>query len=392
MGDYRSRNRQYLVGVEAVPGTEEALVVGTDSVKVENPVPSNDFEVLERNEAGGSLDSSDPVVGGGSVGMAGDIWMKGSGAGGTAPEYGPILRACAMAETLLAADETATAQAGSTSQITLAVGASAVDDFYKGMVIEITGGAGAGDPPRVVTGYDGTTKIATVFPNFATAADVTSVYNFRAHAMYVPASTSLETVTAFLYDNSSLAAGLSRLRKVIGAVGTASFELTTAQFGKFSHTLTGILPANPTDVAAPGAPTFDPGNPPPILLAESFLGQNAVKQRSITFDLSNNVQQSDDPAAQFGRDVAGVTERNIVGQITPNQVTIATRDPMADFLAGTPQQLWLRWGSTLGNRLSVFFPSVIYTGNEPSDQDGFAAVNLPFKAGGFDDGVYLEIY
>jgi type IV pilus assembly protein PilW len=53
------------------------------------------------------------------------------------------------------------AQAGAASTLTLAATASAADNFYNGSTIRILSGPGAGQS-RVVTAYNGTTKVATV--------------------------------------------------------------------------------------------------------------------------------------------------------------------------------------------------------------------------------------
>ena len=68
-----------------------------------------------------------------------------------------------------------TAQAGTVSSITLASGANNANSFYSGSRIFITSGAGAGQT-RIITSYNGTTKIASVSPNWVTQPDSTSVY------------------------------------------------------------------------------------------------------------------------------------------------------------------------------------------------------------------------
>lgn len=60
-----------------------------------------------------------------------------------------------------------TAQNGANGSITLDAGASSVNDFYKGARIYLTVGTGAGQS-RLCTGYNGTTKEATVEPNWTT--------------------------------------------------------------------------------------------------------------------------------------------------------------------------------------------------------------------------------
>ncbi len=70
---------------------------------------------------------------------------------------------------------TGTAQAGAAGSITLAAGASAAADLYKGLRVRIYGGTGVGQS-RMVTGYNGGTKVATVDWNWITIPDATSTY------------------------------------------------------------------------------------------------------------------------------------------------------------------------------------------------------------------------
>jgi len=72
------------------------------------------------------------------------------------------------------ATHTGTAQAGSADDITLAAGASGVNQAYLAMIARITAGTGAGQIRRVID-YDGTTKKAIVDRPWATNPDNTSV-------------------------------------------------------------------------------------------------------------------------------------------------------------------------------------------------------------------------
>lgn len=75
--------------------------------------------------------------------------------------------AATRAKEFWASIESGTAQAGASTTITLESGESSVDDFYKGRIIELTGGTGA-KQARKITDYDGTTKVATVDSAWAT--------------------------------------------------------------------------------------------------------------------------------------------------------------------------------------------------------------------------------
>lgn len=67
------------------------------------------------------------------------------------------------------------AQSGASTSITLNTLASSVDDSYNGQTVFVTSGTGA-DQARVITDYDGTTKVATVEIAWVTNPDSTSNY------------------------------------------------------------------------------------------------------------------------------------------------------------------------------------------------------------------------
>jgi energy-coupling factor transporter ATP-binding protein EcfA2 len=71
--------------------------------------------------------------------------------------------------------EAGTAQAGGVATITLDATSSATDDIYKNNFVMITGGTGAGQT-RLIGAYNGTSKVATVVPNWTTNPDSTSIY------------------------------------------------------------------------------------------------------------------------------------------------------------------------------------------------------------------------
>jgi hypothetical protein len=81
--------------------------------------------------------------------------------------------ATAVLAALEAAVVSGTADGGAAGSITLPGGASGSNDAYNGQVIVITNGTGAVQA-RKITDYVGSTKVATVSPNWATAPDNTS--------------------------------------------------------------------------------------------------------------------------------------------------------------------------------------------------------------------------
>jgi hypothetical protein len=80
---------------------------------------------------------------------------------------------------------TAQATGNSTTAIKLDAGASATNDFYKGKRIAVISGLGA-PQDGICTAYNGTTKVATVYPAWPTAPDNTSLFQI------FPASADVE--------------------------------------------------------------------------------------------------------------------------------------------------------------------------------------------------------
>jgi len=87
-------------------------------------------------------------------------WTTGSGTGLTALASG-------------------TAQDGGNNTITLAAGESSTNDIYKGARIALVGGTGSGQA-RIITAYNGSTKEATVSPNWVTNPNSSTDYEIQA--------------------------------------------------------------------------------------------------------------------------------------------------------------------------------------------------------------------
>lgn len=131
-----------------------------------------------------------------------------------------------------------TAQAGAAGTITLDSGASATDDLYNGLVVEILGGTGAGQA-RLVTDYVGSTKVATVTPNWVTNPDSTSVFALQPFA---------RVDLALWLGVAPLALTSQRVETVVGAYASGQAPLQPTVAGR---TL---------DVTATGAAGIDWGN------------------------------------------------------------------------------------------------------------------------------------
>ena len=117
-----------------------------------------------------------------------------------------------------------TAQAGAASTITLAAAASASDDAYNGSAITITAGTGSGQT-RIVSDYNGTTKVATVDSAWTTTPDTTSVYDISGGAQG-----GAGWFTTSLDDGSGLVACEARIKEWAWSPSSASHRQVTASF------------------------------------------------------------------------------------------------------------------------------------------------------------------
>lgn len=121
--------------------------------------------------------------------------------------------------------DTGTAQAGTSTTITLKSASSSTDDYFNGLYVSITGGTGAGQS-RIITDYVGSTKVATVDRAWTTAPNSTSTYSItsftadsvnqyvnaepqgRARIVRYVSATQVEAVTEYpFFSTSTLAAG-----------------------------------------------------------------------------------------------------------------------------------------------------------------------------------------
>lgn len=136
-----------------------------------------------------------------------------------------------------------TAQAGGASTITLDAAASAVDNFYTGQQVVITGGTGAGQV-RLIHSYVGATKVATVGTAWATNPDNTSVFALIPNramvtlfgadtvtAAAIAADAGTEIATAILDEAVAEPAGIftwpTSLRKILSHLGVLTRNKAT---------------------------------------------------------------------------------------------------------------------------------------------------------------------
>ena len=353
-----------LLKIETVYGTDAVPTPAANAILIRDEIRAPQLEVFyaNRNNARGHYGRGEQIVAGSKINVGFDIELAGSGTAGVAPGWGPSVRACAMAEKLLAAAHAGTAVAGSASGITLAVGASAVDQAYRPLRIRLTGGTGSGQT-RVITGYVGATKVATVTPAWTTPPDATTAYSIDAQAAYSPASASLESATCYFYY-----AGF--VHKLLGARGDLSWKFPRMDLPLLSVELQGLY-GGIVDDTYPAVTLGGFKDPLAVNNANTSLVSvhgHAAKLYNLEGRLGNQVTYRNIPGAE---DIL-INNREPAGSVEFEAPTIATKDFPALARAGTLGQVSLTHGTVVGNKVAVDGILSQLTNLREGSQDGVA--------------------
>ena len=297
MSNLLTRRKVILAKPESTYNTDPTPTEGADAILCENPVWSSaGLKMIERVAARPSLGALKQVYGGRLLQLAFGVEVKGSGTAGTAPEIGPLLRACGFDETIVAS---------------------------------------------------------------------TSV-------TYGPVSTSLESVTFYIYEDG---------KRIIltGCRGNVSFTLATGGKVMAQFTFTGHEAAQ-TDVAL-ASPTYNSNVPAPFIGATFTVDSYAAVINQITCDMGNNIAMPTDANASDGYGEIQITSRDVNGAIDPLDELVATEDFIGNFKSGAAMAMQTGViGSTAGNRFAFSWPAISYRDAGPQDREGIAALNLPYGA------------
>lgn len=382
-----NRKRIILAKVETTYGTDSAPTGAANAILVRNlDVTPLDADVVSRDVVRPFLGSQGQLIAGQKVIVSMEVELAGSGTAGSAPAYGPLLRACGLSEILNAAPVTGTAQAGSTTSITLAASASSTDGAYVGMPIAITGGTGSGQS-STITAYNGTTKVATVASTWS-APGVTSTYSIGASAVYKPISAGFESVTIWAQLQDAIAAN-SPTHKITGCRGNVELGLTTKQIPVLKFTFTGLYNA-PVDVANITA-TYTPFKVPLPVNKQNTPVFNVFGYTAVGSELSVNLQNEIVYRNLIGSESVLLTGRDAKGTVTIEAPTITAMDFFSAGLATNYGALLVTHGTTAGNIIDIASSNMNVLNPGYSEMDGIVMMTVPFElvaASGGDDAYF----
>jgi len=159
-----------------------------------------------------------------------------------------------------------TAQAGAAGTLTLAAGADANDDFYNDTRIVIVGGTGVGQA-RVVHDYDGTSKIATIAPDWVVAPDNTSDYQVQSQSNVHVHELEPNALAQILSDSTAFAGA------DIAAIKVITDALTAAAAAKLALSAGTIVSGTVNDAVTTPTTTVFAANDITEATADHFNGR-----------------------------------------------------------------------------------------------------------------------
>lgn len=251
-----TRREVLLAKIESTYNTD-ASPTATDGVLVENL--SSGLEGLrmhERNPVGVTLPSRRSLYGGHLKSVSFDVVLKGSGTAGTAPEYGPLLRAAGMGETIVASTSVTYAPVSDAS-----THESVTIYYYQdGKLQALTGAvctalsfaAEAGAPGRITmtfVGHHAESDASIVTPTLdATVAPVfkDATFSVDSYSAVIAALNFDLGLSAAMPPNPNETDGYGQLRitnrSVTGSINPeATLKATYDWLGKLQGTSTGAL-------------------------------------------------------------------------------------------------------------------------------------------------------
>jgi hypothetical protein len=139
--------------------------------------------------------------------------------------------------------EAGNAQGGAAGSITLDAQASAINNTYVDEWVMITAGTGIGQT-RVIGAYNGTTKVATISPNWTTAPDGTSVYQVLPAGRVDVAAWAGNAVTASSGNPDVNIESIDAGAIVAASFGAASIDAAALASDAVNEIADGVLDRN----------------------------------------------------------------------------------------------------------------------------------------------------
>ncbi|GAB4184242.1 MAG: hypothetical protein OHK0024_24410 [Thalassobaculales bacterium] len=400
------RNKVLLAKVETIYGTDSSPTGAANAIQATDVQlrPMEGGEV-RRNLDRGFMGSSGSLLVNLHVALSFKVEMAGAGTAGTAPAYGPLLRACGMSEVLVTGTGTIqnsppTSTGAPTGTWTYTRTTAYAGTEERTVTLTCTTGGGSGTAEFTVSApavgvapaYNQTGVVMTdatpfnlpsgaqITPTIGTGFEIGDTYTILLtppEARYRPVSTGFESAT--LYVNID---GVRHA--MLGCRGNAKIEVKPGDIPRYAFDLLGLLVAA-TDTALPTpvltawqAPkTVSDANTPTARLN----GVDVVLE-SFEADLGQKVE------GRFlvNHESIQITDREGGGRLMIEAVPLATLDPFALAVARTRVPITLTHGTASGAIVHVEHPRAELGRPGYSQSQGIAMWDIAYEAVAGDSG------
>lgn len=395
-------------GVDSVP-TGSANAILAQDIEIE---PLN-AEALRRGIVKPYLGQVPAVLVGLHARLSFGVEFAGSGAAGTAPKYGPLLRACAMAETAITGTATIMnsppRNVGTpTGSFTFTKGNAFTGHLNRTVTFLCTTAGGSGVAQFTVsapatgnlaaysqTGVVMTNSVAITLPNSATIVptvgtnlalnDTFEIDLTPPQVNYLPVSANEEAATLYFYIDGIL-------HKMLGCRGNVRVTTRGNNYPRLAFNLVGLF-VDPTDTALPTADFTGFKDPKPANATNTVvfvLHGFTAKLASLEMDLGNQVNYR----GLVNAEKIEMTDRNASGQCAIEAPSLASKNFFTAAKLNTLAALQYTHGLTGGECVQVDAPQVQIENPRYANDQGTVMLELglgliPTAAG--DDEMKLTI-
>jgi len=181
-------------------------------------------------------------------------------------------------------------------------------------------------------------------------------------------------------DGGSATVGLyydGMLYRIHGARGNFRLILPSGEPGKIAFNFRGVY-NEPTDTALL-APTYYTTVPPAIVSGSMTLDSQALRYKSLEFDMGNQLADRPDPSLAAGAYSVCITGREPSGTINPEMLAAGTYNFFNKMTTNSEGAFTITVGSVSGNKYVITAPKVQFTAVEPGDRDGVQVASLSFQ-------------
>lgn len=361
------RLQQIAFELEASEGVAETVAVADADVLVQDVTFEANIEKVKRDPARRYLTPLQSVLGKQYARVSFDVEVKGSGAVGTAPSWGKLLKACKMQQSAV---------------VTIAIGAITGGPFVPGDVV--TGGTSnatglvvdryatgvAAIAMVVLTGTFASGEVLTGSLSAATAttsALVTAAQGF----CFRPVSTGDPSATIAFYHDG-------KRKQLYGARGKVAGTLSNGGLSFLKLEYEGIYDAD-TD-AAMLDPTYESQVPVTFLDCALYLDAFQPDFTTLDWDLGNEIQMLETAQSAKGARAARIVERAPIVNIDPYATLVADFDWLGKLKSSTTSYMRAALGSTAGNKIVFAFPRLSYEAVKQANRGSFQTLGVTLAA------------